>query len=518
MTDVVAKTPTRIAGGLGYAQAVLLIIIVSAGLRLAIVSQIGLEYDGNYSVVQARTLAYGYFDHPPMHYWLIWITAKLTGGESPFMMHFPFVLLSGGCTWLIYRITALVFDRRAGFWAAVAFSLAGVFTLAWSFFVLPDGPLFFFLLLTVRLLIPVLFGKPDAQAATLGWLGAGAAAGAALLSKYSAVFLFAGLFLFLATTPSQRKWLGRAAPWLGAVLAGLMFLPVVWWNFRHHWASFSFQGQRAFLSHATPLVRLIDLFENIGRQAFFLVPWLYVPMLYVLGKALVRGPRDERRWFFACLAVCPVLVFTLVNVLQRGLPYWTLSGWLFVFPLFGKEVIELNQAWYGHVRRTAIATAAALIVIAFALTIEAHTGAYATWMARRSPSLQDPFRDPMIEFYTWGDLPEILRERGLLDRRVEFIAGIDWRDTARLDYTLGHDYPVLCVGPDGRNYSLRDTSAFLGRNGLLIDVPREFDVRNGELDTLFSRRERLENIVLTRSGLSAVELRVERVSGLRVPQ
>jgi 4-amino-4-deoxy-L-arabinose transferase-like glycosyltransferase len=514
MTEKAAKRPVDLAPRLSHTHAVVLLIVACTALRILVASGIGLEDDGVYSVVQARHPAFGYFDHPPMHYWLIWLTVKVTGSEAPLVLRLPFIALNAGCSWLIFRITALAFDRRAGFWAAALFNLAGIFTLAFSFFILPDGPLFFFALLAVRLLIPVLFGRPDSRTAMLHWLGAGAAAGAALLSKYSAVFLFVGVFSFLLTAPRQRKWLGRPAPWAAAMLAAVMFLPVLYWNSQHHWASFVFQGERALLFPVDMIHRFIHLFENIGRQAFFLIPWLYVPMVYVLGRAIARGPGDERRWLFACLAAWPVVVFTAINLVQGGLPHWTLSGWLFVFPLLGQEIVTRKPGWYGHARRAAIATAVGLVVIAGALVIEAQTGVYGAFMSREFPALQQPIRDPMLAFYLWDALPGMLRQRGLLDARVKFIAGIDWHDSAKLDYELGHSYPVLCLGIDRRGYALRDATAFAGAAGLLIDVPNQF-ARAPQLDALFARRERLDDIVLMRDGRPAITLRVERVSGFR---
>jgi len=55
------------------------------------------------------------------------------------------------------------------------------------------------------------------------WLAAGAALGAGMLSKYTAVFLGASLTLYLLVTPKDRHWLKTPWPYLGAVVALIVF-------------------------------------------------------------------------------------------------------------------------------------------------------------------------------------------------------------------------------------------------------------------------------------------------------
>ncbi|MBS0531308.1 MAG: glycosyltransferase family 39 protein [Proteobacteria bacterium] len=495
------------------AQAVVAIIVVGAALRLLATSQLGIEDDGIYSVVVSRKLSWAYFDHPPLHYWLIRLSALLFGTDSPFAVHFPFIVLNAASVWLLFRITAFAFGERAGLWAAAAFSIGGIFSVAFGFFVVPDGPLYFCSLLAVRLLMPVFFSSPEPRHAGLLWLAAGAAAGGALLSKYIAVFLFFGLFVFLVTSSRQRHWLVRVAPWLGVAISLLMFAPVVIWNSQHDWVSFLFQSRRALPSwHFS----IIGIFENIGTQAFYLVPWFFIPLTYVLVKALIRGPRDERSWLFACLAIGPIAGFTLLTLSGRVLPYWQLPGWLFVFPLLGAELAGLSLVWRQRARLTALATAFVLILAVGALLAEARSGAYARYMSAHYPKLQLPVRDPMIFFYNWDGLPSALRERHLLDERIKFIASIDWHSAARVAYVLGRDYPVLCLGFDMRQFALdHPRSDFAQSEGLLIDTPEFFERYRPVLDTLFDRHERIDTIVLNRGGRPTLTLVVERVSGLR---
>ena len=49
-----------------------------------------------------------------------------------------------------------------------------------------------------------------------------------------------------------------------------------------------------------------------------------------------RAARDERRLFLVCLALPTIVVFTLTPLWgAKGLPHWSMPGWLFVYPLLG---------------------------------------------------------------------------------------------------------------------------------------------------------------------------------------
>src|SRR5262249_45754761 len=155
----------------------------------------------------------------------------------------------------------------------------------------PDGPLFMFLLAAAWCAARVVVPEPETvspRAAWGWWLAAGLCFGLALLSKYHAVLLMAGLLVFLVPTPGRRRRLIHPAPWIGVVIAIAIFSPVLVWNAENQWVSFLFQGGRS----AGGRVRLDWLAQNIGGQAIWLLPWVWLPMIWVFIAGLIRGPKD----------------------------------------------------------------------------------------------------------------------------------------------------------------------------------------------------------------------------------
>ena len=108
---------------------------------------------------------------------------------------------------------------------------------------MPDGPLLFGLALAAWALSRLFFdpGEDERRVWRL-WLLAGLGFGLAGLSKYIGALAPLGLLAFLVISPSERRWFRHPAPYVAAMLAGLIVLPVFVWNAQHGWASFAFQG------------------------------------------------------------------------------------------------------------------------------------------------------------------------------------------------------------------------------------------------------------------------------------
>ena len=92
----------------------------------------------------------------------------------------------------MYRLGAVLFGDWAGVYAALIMNLSAVFSLSTGGWILPDGPLMFFMLACVLVLVKLLFG-PAPKRSLLWWLAAGALLGLGLLSKYHAVFIVFGV-------------------------------------------------------------------------------------------------------------------------------------------------------------------------------------------------------------------------------------------------------------------------------------------------------------------------------------
>jgi 4-amino-4-deoxy-L-arabinose transferase-like glycosyltransferase len=449
--------------------------------------------------------------------WLVGEWARLTGSEQPLLLRLPDLLCFAGSTWIMYRLTAGLFGERAGMWAALTLNLAPLFTLAAAGGIVPDGPLVLFSLLAVRAFVAAVL-TPRAPAARhsadLAMMAAGIATGLALLSKYTAVSLPFSLGLFLAG--SRPQLLKTAWPWLAALLAALIFTPVIAWNDAHHWASFAFQGGRARIAGLDPGRALLDALGEL----LYLLPWIALALLAALARALRRGPGGEATWLFACLAVVPLVMFTLISLWAPVLPHWTALGWLFAMPLLGRELAAREWAMgatraraVGEAQRRplslrsgAMATAVFLLCVTALFVTQAATG----WIERLAPGFAA--HDPTLDFLDWRAL------RGVAGGKLRpgsVVATVSWIDAGKADYALGGSVPVLCLSADPRGFAyLRDARAYAGRDALIV-APASRPDWLALAAPHFERIERAEDVVIRRAGRTALTLHTAYGYGLR---
>jgi 4-amino-4-deoxy-L-arabinose transferase-like glycosyltransferase len=473
------KTP---AGGLTV------LIVGTFAARLVFAAALGLGIDESYMVAAGRKLQLSYFDHPPIAWWMAWGIAHLTGSESAIVVRLPFLALFALTTFLMYRVTSTLFDPHAGLWSAVVLNIAPVLGITAGTWVLPDGPLFAALLGTLACLIAAL--RSEGRTAWGWWLAAGLCAGLALGSKYSAVLTLAGIVLFLATEPTSRRWLLRPHPYVAGLVALVVFLPVLIWNAEHGWVSLLFQGGRAGGS-LHPLGPLMA----IGGQAAFLLPWIWLPLVWCGVVAARRGPSDSKRWLLFCLAAPPILLFTVAALWSNTLFHWAAPGYLMLLPLLGEAIARRRQA--GRLVRIWLAATAAFVIFGVVLVAsEVRFNSLSGLMADFPLG-----KNPNIDAVDWTSLQTELERRGLLDRPGLVVAALKWHEAGKIDYALGARIPVLCLGRDTRQYGLiANPDDYAGADVLIVAPRRSFAQINSEFGSLFDAIEPIAPATITHAG------------------
>ncbi|UFN51021.1 glycosyltransferase family 39 protein [Roseomonas sp. OT10] len=285
----------------------LLGLLALSAARLLAAVLVPLAPDEAYYWVWSHDLSPGYYDHPPMvAAWIAAGTALL--GEGARGAGLLGIRLLGplgvaAASLALWRAGNRLFpERRPGAWAAALLN-ATLLLNAGAVLVTPDTPLVIFWCLA-------LWAAAEAQAGRDGrwWLAVGLFAGLALLSKYTAVLLGAGLGLWLLAEPTARPWLRDWRLWAGGLLAGLVFSPVILWNAAHGWASFAKQGGRAGMREGGVALRYLG--ELLGGQAALVTPVIFLLCLAGLWAATrAWWRRDAAAGLLAALSWPAVLLF-----------------------------------------------------------------------------------------------------------------------------------------------------------------------------------------------------------------
>ena len=250
------------AGRSPWLAALGLLALGLTAVRLAAGANIHLTEDESYYRLWAQHLQLGYLDHPPMIAW--WIRAgELLFGDTPLGVRLVPALASGLTTWLVGDLARrLGAEPRTAFRAALWYN-ATITVCLGGMLAIPDAPASLFWMLTLWTLARFWESRRAAW-----WLAAGAAAGLAVMSKYSGLFLAPGVLLWLLLAPGGRAELRKPGPWAAAVIAGLIFAPNVVWNAQHDWLTFTKQFGRA-AAHGLTLAHVGDF---LGVQLLVFTP------------------------------------------------------------------------------------------------------------------------------------------------------------------------------------------------------------------------------------------------------
>lgn len=488
------------------ARAVLVLIAATLVVRILFASSLGLGIDESYTVATGRHPQLSYFDHPPLAWWLVWGGGRLFGTEAALALRAPFIALFAVTTWLMFTLTRLLFGERAGFWAAVTLNFAPVIAWTSGTWILPDGPLNAALLAGAYCVSVALFVA--GSAAPFWWLAAGACGGLAMMAKLHGIFLFAGIGLFLITSPAHRHWLASPWPYLAAAVAAAVFLPVILWNEQHGWASFVFQAERARPREFKLWAPLVA----VAGQALFLLPWVWLPLVLCLARAGLDGPAKERQWLMACLAIGPIVLFTVVAWTgTRSFPHWAAPGYLMLFPLLGLQVATAIESGRRYTRTWLIATATSLAVLLGGIM----TLAYLPWPPIALPEGK-ALEDPLLNALDWNNIEVELQARRLFGRPNLFVAATRWEDAGKIDYALHGKMPVLCLARNPHGYGiLTRPTAHIGEDALIIGRDLLLHRVQRIYGSYFQSIEELPPITILHGGRPAFELSLYFAHSLR---
>lgn len=396
-------------------------LVLLTALRLWVAAAVPMVPDEAYYWVWSRSLAAGYLDHPPMV--ALWIRAG-TGifGQGPLGVRFLGPVSAAVGSVLLWDAVERLFPRRrAGLAAAALFNatlLMGVGTVLMT----PDTPLLFFWTATLWA-----GARVAAGGSPLWWLAAGVFAGLAMASKYTGVFLPLGLGLFALV--AMPRALRRPEPWLGVLLAGLVFSPVAIWNAAHGWVGFARQGGR--VANWQPERAPHFLAELVAGQAGLATPGIFVLCVAGVVWAVRRTmrPADPAWTLLTSLSMPPALVF-----LQHAIGDRVQGNWpAILYPAAVAAAAGLPAlAW----RRWIWPSTA----LGFAIALAVYAHAVSGWPVL--PGNRDPAARQM---FGWPELAARV-EAARLAAGADFVAVEPYGLAAELAWALPPGTRVVAIG------------------------------------------------------------------------
>jgi len=275
-----------------------------AGLLIATAWNYGPFGDEFYYIECGKHMAFGYVDHPPLVAIVAFVVRSLFG-ESYIWLRIVTALTAGLSVLLAVQIakklgggqfarvmTALAMLAAPGFWAMFSFYSMNALDII-------------IIEVALLLLIEIMQGGPPWL-----WFVFGIAAGVGLQNKMTMLVFGFALFVGLMAT-RRRAMLKTKWPYIGAVSAGVLFLPYVIWQVAHGWPTLDFIRITQEYS-IYPLSIVGFLWQIILTLNPLTTPlWIGGLLFFLFGK------KKEYR-IFGILAT----VFLLVYAMQRSKVYY----------------------------------------------------------------------------------------------------------------------------------------------------------------------------------------------------
>jgi 4-amino-4-deoxy-L-arabinose transferase-like glycosyltransferase len=497
-SDLSRSKPDRAA----MRQLTVAIVVIAAmtGLRIAYAGLIDLRTDEAYYWTWSKEHVLSFLDHPPMIAWFIRLGTAIFG-DTNLGVRFAGILAMLVTQVLLADIVRRVTSDVRAVVIAILMPEAALYYGLLMAKVAPDIALIPFAVAMVWALVRLAESNEPRW-----WLAAGVFAGCALLSKFTAIMLLPAVAAFTLVPDWRRRWLLSPYPWLAALIALLVFSPVLVWNAQHGWASFKFQFVRAAAAHE---ISGRTVGDYIGLQ-FGLVGFVLLPVV-LSGLVLTarRGylAREPVAILLSTSVLVPFLYFFWKSLTLRVGDTWPMFMWPIGFAAAAINIAMLpREGWPGWMIRSTIRWAYVAIasgIIFVVLVFLYYVASPWNFIGHADPIGGEAGYEQVVA----------RAEAQLQKTGASWIATTDYRTYAMLRWFFNGRVPVIQVNERGRFQGFADpgVTEIAGHTGLY--VAREPDNLSPLWNSTTAVREPLERVDRVWRGVVMDTYALEKLTG-----
>ena len=426
-------------------------------LRVIYASLIDLRTDEAYYWTWSKENVLCFLDHPPMIAWFIRFGTAIFG-DTNLGVRFAGILAMLITQLLLADIVRRVTHDVRAIVLAVLMPEAALYYGLLMAKVSPDVALIPFAVAMVWALIRV-----NESGDGRWWLAAGVFAGLALLSKFTVVMLIPAVLAFMLVPDWRRRWLLSPYPWLAAVFALVLFLPVLIWNAQHDWASFRFQLVRATATHELSLRTVADFIGlQFGLVGFILLPVVLSGVSLTAWRGYLRG--DTVAILLSTSVVVPFGYFFWKSLSLRVGDTWPMFIWPAGFAATAINIAMLpREGFPAWMIRSTISWANIAIVSGIAMVVAVFLYYVVTpwnFIGKTDPIGGEAGYEQVAD-RAQAELQKI---------GGTWIATTDYRTYAMLRWYFNGRVPVIQINERGRFLGFRDPgmAAIRGHAGLYV--------------------------------------------------
>ena len=434
-----------------------LLLAISAIVRGILAAWMEFGNDEVYYWTYALYPDWSHFDHPPMVGWVIQLFSLNLLFDSEFFIRLASVVFMTANTYIIYRIGRDLKDALTGLYAALLFTASVYAFVITGIFIMPDTPLMLFWLLAVWMAIRY-FSAPLCASPSERGAGEiqnklnskclilfGLFSGLAMLSKYSCVFLWAGMGLYILIF--NRKQLTNPYLYIALLISATCCLPILYWNFQNDFVSFSFHGDRVGLGK----INLSTFGTELAGEFLYNNPVIFVLAFIAViaafkGRINVEKPAQR---LILCIALPMIFTFWIFSLTRPTLPHWNSPAYVLLILLVSCYLRDKNA----NAEKLPKSITAALCVLLVTMVVgvaEIKTGFIP--IDKHTEPEQLGRDDFTLDMYGWRQLGEKFagfREQKIAEGVMSEEDGIvanQWFPLANLDFYVARPMNMRVMG------------------------------------------------------------------------
>lgn len=281
--------------------------------------------DEAYFITTGKFFDFGYYEHPPMIWWFIYLFSFFGKYKFHYFFYRLFSVFSTSLVgFLIFKLISRI-DKEKGYLIASLFFLSPVHLL--GFLITNDTPLFLFTFLS-----GIFFYTGIKTERKVHFIISGIFFGLSFLSKYFSVLYFLSIFIYIIFKREKKLWFN----FLIFLISSLPFISInLYWNYTHCWINFLFNLVYRKKQDCFKIKNILFFFLSLF---FLLTPYFFYTL--IKSKFFIRKKFEEKEDFFYFIFIIPVIFFFLLSFLREVGLHWYISFIPFIFILLKEEKKE----------------------------------------------------------------------------------------------------------------------------------------------------------------------------------
>lgn len=320
----------------------LLFILTLTMLRVFLLFVNGMPLYGDEAQywIWSQNLEFGYYSKPPMIAALIAASTWLLGdGEAGVRFLSPIIHMLTSVA--IFALARRLFDWQVAVLSALIFiTLPSIFLS--SMLISTDVPL-----MLIWTLMLIALHRAIERNQIKDWCIAGALAGLGLMTKYHFGIILPATLIYCAWTGKLANVMRSPGPYMGVMIAALIFAPNVYWNLENSFVSFSHTADLAgakssFSMHLGMISLKKFLLDQLVVFGIFLLPFTIICLIKVKRNTdAIKFLSAHMLTFIAVIAV-----FAIKNKAHAN---WAAPAYVSGSILAGHFFINLNKInWFKY--------------------------------------------------------------------------------------------------------------------------------------------------------------------------